>query len=101
MLEQGVPGLLLWLAFIFWALTRPLPLVTDPWYLGKWLARVALVFFFMTAPTGMGLLTWIPGTALILTFAGWIATPNVTPAGTQAVRRSAPTPPPDPALKTE
>jgi hypothetical protein len=36
MLEQGLPGLALWLAFIFWTLTRPL--TTDPWYLGKWLA---------------------------------------------------------------
>lgn len=98
MLEEGLPGLALWLAFIFWTLTRPLPLIADPWYLGKWLARVALVFSFMTAPTGMGLLTWIPGTALILAFAGWIVTPSVTPASVR-VRR---TPPPeaDSALRT-
>jgi hypothetical protein len=100
MLEQGLPGLVLWIAFIFWTLTRPLPLITDPWYLGKWLARVALVFCFMTAPTGMGLLTWIPGTVLILVFAGWIATPNVTPASARAVRPSAPAPHGDPVLKT-
>lgn len=92
MLEEGIPGLILWLAFIFWVLTRPLPLMTDPWYLGKWLARVALGFCFMTAPTGMGLLTWIPGTAVILLFAGWVATPNITVAGTRTAAR-APTPP--------
>jgi hypothetical protein len=101
MLEEGVPGLLLWLAFIFWVITRPLPLETDPWYLGKWLARVAFVFCFMTAPTGMGLLTSIPGTALILVFAGWIASPNVTPARAGAVRRREPSAPPvDPAIRT-
>ncbi len=100
MLEQGLPGLALWLAFIFWTLTRPLPLTTDPWYLGKWLARLALVFLFMTAWTGMGLLTWIPGTALILVFVGWIATPNVTPAKARAAPREAPAPPLDPALRT-
>jgi hypothetical protein len=100
MLEEGLPGLMLWLAFIFWVLTRPLPLMTDPWYLGKWLARVVLVFCFMTAPTGMGLLTSIPGTALLLLFAGWVVTPHVTLARTSAFRRNAPTPPTDPALKT-
>jgi hypothetical protein len=99
-LEQGIPGLLLWLAFIFWVITRPLPLETDPWYLGKWLARVAFVFCFMTAPTGMGLLTSIPGTALILVFAGWIASPNVTPARAGAVRRREPSVPVDPAIRT-
>jgi hypothetical protein len=100
MLEQGLPGLALWLAFIFWVLTRPLPLVTDPWYLGKWLARVALAFCFLSAPTGLGLLIAIPFTAFIMLFAGWIATPNVTTAGTRVVRRRASAPPADPALKT-
>jgi hypothetical protein len=100
MLEEGLPGLALWLAFIFWVLTRPLPQATDPWYLGKWLARVALGFSFMTAPTGMGLLTSIPFTAIILLFAGWIAMPNVTPAETRAVRRPASAPPADSALRT-
>ena len=99
MLEEGVPGLLLWLAFFFWVVTRPLPLITDPWYLGKWLARVALVFCFMIAPTGMGMLTSIPLTAILLLFAGWVATPNVTIAGTRTVRRT-PAPPADPALRT-
>jgi hypothetical protein len=100
MLEQGLPGLAIWLWFIFWILTRPLPQATDPWYLGKWLARVLLFFCFMTAPTGLGLLTSIPGTALLLLFAGWIAIPNVTPATARAVRREAPAPKADPMLKT-
>jgi hypothetical protein len=100
MLEQGLPGLALWLAFIFWMLTRPLPSESDPWYLGKWLARVVLAYCFMTAPTGMGLLTSIPGTALVLLFAGWIATPYVMPAVARPPTRAATAPPIDPALKT-
>ncbi len=100
MLEQGVPGLALWLAFIFWVLTRPLPRKTDPWYLGKWLARVTVAYCFMVAPTGLGTLTLIPGTALIMLFAGWIATPNVTPAGTRIARRDAPIQPANSALRT-
>jgi len=100
MLEQGVPGLMLWLAFIFWMLTRPLPRESDPWYLGKWLARVVLVYCFMTAPTGLGLLTSIPGTALLLLFAGWIATPYVMPAVARPPTCAATMPPIDPTLKT-
>ncbi len=100
MLEQGLPGLLLWLWFIFWILTRPLPRETDRWYLGKWLARVAVAYCFMTAPTGLGMLTSIPGTALILVFAGWIATPNVTPASSFAIRRSPTRRPTDPVVET-
>jgi hypothetical protein len=100
MLEQGLPGLALWVSFIFWMLTRPLPRETDPWYLGKWLARVVLAYCFMTAPTGMGLLTSIPGTALLLLFAGWIATPYVVPAVARPPTRAAATPPVDQTLKT-
>ena len=100
MLEQGLPGLVLWLAFIAWVLTRPLPSESDPWHLGKWLARVILAYCFLTAPTGMGLLTSIPGTALVLLFAGWIVTPYAVPAVARRVKRPAATPPVDPALKT-
>jgi hypothetical protein len=101
MLEQGLPGLALWLAFIFWVLTRPLPRRTDPWFLGKWLARVATAYCFMVAPTGLGTLTSIPGTALIMLFAGWIATPNVRAAtARRTVQPGAPIPPTDSALRT-
>jgi hypothetical protein len=100
MLEEGLPGLALWLSFIFWTLTRPLPRDTDPWYLGKWLARVTLVYCFMTAITGTGLLTSIPATALILVLAGWITTPNVVSPGMRAATLPAPTPTVDSALQT-
>jgi hypothetical protein len=100
MLEQGLPGVLLWLSFIFWVLTRPLPQETDPWYLGKWLARVSLAFCFMTAPTGLGMLTSIPATALLLVFVGWVATPNVIPATGRALRRTIPPQNANPVLRT-
>jgi hypothetical protein len=76
LLEQGIPGLLLWLSFAGWILTRPTPRLNWNWSLGKWLARVAFAFSFATAPLGTGLLTAIPGTATLLLFAGWIATPQ-------------------------
>lgn len=91
MLEQGLPGLALWLAFIVWALSRPLPSDRDPWQLGKWLARGCLGFSFVMAQTGTGLLTAIPGTALLLFYMGWIVVPNLVgaPGARRPVARAA------------
>jgi hypothetical protein len=72
-LEQGVLGLCLWLAFIVWLFTRPHIRRSDPWYVGRRLAWVACAAFFATGMIGKGLLTSIPGTALMLLAAGWIA----------------------------
>ncbi|MGA2410748.1 MAG: hypothetical protein ABSG46_10225 [Candidatus Binataceae bacterium] len=77
MLEQGLPGLALWIWFILWTLTRPLPRKSENWYLGRWLARVALGVGFALATTGTGLLTSIPGTALMMVYIGWVTAPNV------------------------
>jgi len=75
--EQGIPGLLLWLAFIAWVFTRPGPRRFDPWYVGRWLARLFCAISFAAAPLGTGLLNAIPQTAMLLMFTGWIAAPQV------------------------
>ena len=80
LLEQGVPGLMMWLAFIFWLMTRPLPSRSDPWYTGKWLARAFCALSFATAPLGNGMLSAIPQTAMLMLYAGWIAMPRDTPS---------------------
>ncbi len=72
-LEQGVLGLCLWVAFIVWLFTRRNVRRSDPWYVGRRLTWVACAAFFATGMIGKGLLTSIPGTALILLGAGWIA----------------------------
>jgi hypothetical protein len=87
LLEQGLPGLALWIWFIVWTLTRPLPRKDENWYLGRWLARVTLGVVFALATTGTGLFTSIPGTALILFYTGWIGAPYVIQG-----RRKAPAP---------
>ena len=84
MLEEGVPGLALWLAFIVWALTRPVPRRSEPLYVGRWLARVLCTISFATAPMGLGMLTAIPQTASLLVLCGWFASPQVV-----SVRRRA------------
>ena len=90
MLEQGLPGLVLWIWFMLWTLTRPLPRRSENWYLGRWLARVTLGVTFAFATTGTGLLTSIPGTALVLFYAGWVGTPKVIKQKEKVAVRQAP-----------
>jgi hypothetical protein len=87
MLEQGAPGLALWVGFILWILTRPIPHPSERWYLGQWLARIAIMFEFMVGLTGLGLLTSIPATATLMLFVGWTAVPALVPGSRFDVRK--------------
>jgi hypothetical protein len=74
MLETGIPGLALWLAFLAWIVMRPIGRpFSDPWYVGRWLSRLACVAEFGAAVLGTGMLTSIPGTFLLLMLAGSVA----------------------------
>ena len=86
MLEQGVPGLALWMVFIVWLLTRPVPRPSEPWYVGRWMARLLCTISFATAPMGLGMLTAIPQTASLLVLCGWIASPQIVPVRRRARR---------------
>jgi hypothetical protein len=72
-LEQGVLGLCLWAGFILWLFTRRTVRRSDSWYVGRRIAWVTCAAFFATGMIGKGLLTSIPGTALMFLGAGWIA----------------------------
>jgi hypothetical protein len=77
-LEQGIPGLCLWIAFILWVLSRHSAQKEDSWHLGRRLAWFACAAYFVTGLLGTGLLTSIPQTCLMLLSTGWIA---VAPMG--------------------
>jgi O-Antigen ligase len=79
MAEEGIPGLMLWLGFLGWVFTRPLPRRSDPWFAGRMLARFALLVSFATGMLGTGLLTAIPGTATLMLYIGWISAPQEAP----------------------
>jgi hypothetical protein len=72
MLEQGIMGLLIWIMFILWLLTRRSTNRNDSWYLGRRLAWVSCAVFFTIALTGTGLLTSIPQSSLFLLLVGWV-----------------------------
>ncbi len=76
MTELGIPGLGIWLVFIFWVFTRAAPRRSDPWFIGRRLAYVTSLMFLGLGVIGLGLLTWVPGTAMLLFLIGWIAVPN-------------------------
>lgn len=73
MLEQGLPGLMLWFGFIVWAMTRRTPLGDRGWRLARRLGWVACVALFLTGFIGQGLFTAIPPTPLLFIWTGWLA----------------------------
>jgi O-antigen ligase len=72
MLEEGILGLVLWIAFIVWLLTRQnaMDFEVAP---GRKLARFVALSYFALACLGTGMLTSVPQTALMLAAAGWAA----------------------------
>jgi hypothetical protein len=80
MLEQGIFGLLLWIAFIIWLSTRLRGNQSDPWHQGRRLAGWATIITFGTGLLGIGLFSAIPQTCLLLINAGWIAAREEIPA---------------------
>lgn len=72
MIEQGIAGLLIWIAFILWVCTRRDRNPLDSWYLGRRLALASCVVSFLSGLTGTGLLTSVPHSCLLLLLVGWV-----------------------------
>ena len=79
-LEQGIPGLFIFVGFLGWVMISPQPRRNNPWNLALRLARIYLAIVFATASLGTGVMTSIPGTAFILMLAGWVSTTRSMPA---------------------
>ncbi len=77
LLEEGIPGLLIWIGFLLWVVTSPLPRRDGRWLLTLRLLRVYLPICFVSATLGTGFLTSIPGTSLILVFVGLFTTARI------------------------
>jgi hypothetical protein len=86
LLEDGIPGLLIWIAFIGWSMLRPMPRKNNPWRVSLRLARMYLVIAFAAAMTGSGMLNSTPGTAVLLMLLGWSATARSAPAANKAAQ---------------
>jgi hypothetical protein len=77
LLEQGIPGLLLWAAFIVMAIADAPSERAGPWRVGWRLSRVTVALYFGTAFIGVGLMTAIPGTCMLLFLTGWMCAPKL------------------------
>jgi hypothetical protein len=96
--EQGIIGLALWLAFVAWFLTRfKILFVKGTWATCRRLVWCVSVVGLATGAIGMGMLTAMPQTPILLLGIGWTATAmreearekqlaGVAPAGLQPRR---------------
>ena len=97
-LEQGVPGLLLWVFFIAWVLSRRPGRFGDSWLLGRRLAWAACLSLFGAGMLGIGMMASIPQTAVMLMLIGWFTSApaaskvaehdSVEPAGAPVAART-------------
>ncbi len=77
LLETGIPGLFLWMAFVLTAVVGAPGERAGPWRVGWRLSRVTVAAYFGTAFIGTGLLTAIPGTCMLLLMTGWLCAPKL------------------------
>lgn len=89
-LEQGTPGLVLWLIFIFWVLISPNSSAASPWKIGRQVAWVYILMAWIISFIGLGTLTSIPASAILLMMMGWISTPPERKAGVEIEVRHTP-----------
>ncbi len=80
MLEQGIFGLCLWIAFIIWLASRYKGNRFDSWHQGRFLAWCACMINFGIGFLGIGLFASVPQTCLLLLTAGWVAARDPAPA---------------------
>jgi hypothetical protein len=74
--EQGILGLLLWVAFIFWYLSRVFQVFgKGPWATSRRLVWTYSVLTLVIGTIGEGMLTAIPATAMLLLGIGWTSAP--------------------------
>ncbi len=73
-LEQGIPGIMLWLLFVAWIVTRRPWRIRDEWSSGRIAGWAGSVISFATGAIGTGLLTSVPHTVLLMLVTGWVTT---------------------------
>jgi hypothetical protein len=79
LLEQGLPGLLMWLTFIGWFVIRPFP-HQDSWGLCRRLLWYSTILSFLFAILGTGLMVSIPGSMMLFLGIGFCFTGGRLPA---------------------
>jgi hypothetical protein len=84
LLEQGLPGLILWVSFVVWLMQRPALSPAHPFHLGWRLMWYCTIGSFILSVLGTGLMTAIPQTCLLFLMIGVIAVPPAVQVTNQA-----------------
>src|SRR5947209_14109887 len=88
LLEQGLPGLVMWLGFMGWVVLKWPVAGRDPWLFGRRLMWYLALASFASCLIGTGLFTAIPQTTLLFVGVGFLATrphvPRPAPAHVSA-----------------
>lgn len=71
-LEQGIPGFFMWASFMLWVLVQGQRRAFDAWQLSRRLVLAVTFAYFLFALTGIGLLTSVPQSMVLLLGIGWI-----------------------------
>jgi hypothetical protein len=79
LLEQGIPGLALWVGFLIWVLTPGRSRPGSPWQSTLRCTRVLVAAFLAVGMIGIGLFVSIPQSALLLLGMGWLAARDPRP----------------------
>ena len=87
MLEQGIPGLLMWLGFVGWIAFKGVRLGGGEWAFARRLSWVMVTAYFLTAAIGLGLLASVPQSFVFFLLAGWVAAPPPRRAAVRASRK--------------
>jgi len=69
--EQGIIGLILWIAFILWCMLRRTAFIAHPWLPTRRLIWFWALIWFINAMIGTGVLTAIPITLFFIMALGW------------------------------
>jgi hypothetical protein len=90
LLELGLPGLLLWIAFMWWVVRRWPAQMDDSWLLGRRLLWFLSLASFANGLLGTGLMTAIPQSTLLFLGIGFLTTPAPMGRTVPAARSSTP-----------
>jgi hypothetical protein len=87
LLETGIVGLALWAGFIIWFVLGSAAFVRDLWRPSRRIGWVCCIGYFGVGMIGIGMLTAVPQTALMLLLLGWV---GARPATGLALQDSTP-----------
>jgi hypothetical protein len=74
LLETGIVGLATWIAFIAWFIAGSQAFAPGNWRSGRLVAWVCCLGYFGVGMIGIGMMTAVPQTVLMLISVGWVTT---------------------------